>query len=33
MIVNKLWPAVSCGKVGDREGVYVKNIVHKELLL
>ena len=24
---------VKCGKVKDREGVYVKNAVHKELLL
>ena len=24
---------VKCGKVKDREGVYVKNVFHKELLL
>ena len=28
-----LQKVVKCGKVRDREGVYVKNVVHKELLL
>ena len=30
---NALRMVVKCGKVRDREGVYVENVVHKELLL
>ena len=45
LMVSCMWPrlrvgakcalrmVVKCGKVKDQEGVYVKNVVHKELLL